>query len=399
MPPKVSGAPDGGFIARLQRLRDDDLGQFLPVIVSLAVIWVFFSLSEPAFLTPRNLYFLLMQSAVVATLAVGVTLVLLIGDIDLSIAAIAGAGAALLAVIVTNLGLHPGIACLAALAAGLMLGVFQGWVIAYIGIPSFVVTLAGLLGFQGLMLKILGKHGAINMRDPMIRALTTVTIPPWAGWLLAAALIILIAALLLRQNRLRRQRDLERLQTAPLVTRIVLFSVFIALAVATLNAYRGVPILMLVLGVIFIFLWWLTTATPFGRYLFAIGGNAESARRVGIPVRRIRLAAFAMVGLMAAAGGIIGASRYASVSFNAFAGGPLLLEAIGAAVIGGTSLFGGHGSVWNAVLGALVIGSLGNGLDLSGASAADKLMVSGAILLLAVAFDALTRNVKAPARR
>ena len=382
-------------IARLQQLRDNDLGQFIPVILSLAVIWTFFSLSEPAFLTPRNLYFLLMQSAVVATLAVGVTMVLLIGDIDLSIAAVSGVSAALLAVVVTKLGMPPSIACLAALGAGLALGFFQGWIIAYVGIPSFVVTLAGLLGFQGLMLKILGKHGAVNMREPAIRALTTVNIPSWLGWLLAAVLIITATALLLRQNHQRSRRGLERLQTAPLVARIILFSAFIAIAVATLNAYRGVPVLMLFLGVIFIFLWWLTSATPFGRYLFAIGGNVESARRVGIPVRRMRLAAFTIVGLMAAVGGIIGASRYASVSFNAFAGGPLLLEAIGAAVIGGTSLFGGRGNVWNAVLGALVIGSLGNGLDLSGASAADKLMVSGAILLLAVAFDALTRRAQA----
>lgn len=397
MSPEAGGAGEGVW-GRLQRLRDGDVGQFVPVLISLAVIWGFFSVSEPAFLTPRNLHFLLMQSAVVATLAVGVTLVLLLGDIDLSIAAVAGVGAALLAVIVTKMGLPPAVACAAALGAGMVLGFFQGWVIAYVGIPSFVVTLAGLLGFQGLMLKILGKHGAVNMREPAIRALTTVSIPAWAGWLLAAALIAGVAALLLRHDRRRRGRGLERVPPASLGARIGLFAVFVVAAVATLNAYRGVPVLMLFLGGIFVGLWWLTSATPFGRYLFAIGGNAESARRVGIPVRRIRLAAFTLVGVMAAVGGIVGASRYASVSFNAFAGGPLLLEAIGAAVIGGTSLFGGRGNVWNAVLGALVIGSLGNGLDLSGASSADKLMVSGAILLLAVAFDALTRNARVQTR-
>ena len=140
------------------------------------------------------------------------------------------------------------------------------------------------------------------------------------------------------------------------------------------------------------FLGWVTTSTPFGRTLFAVGGNAESARRAGISLKGVKIAAFGIVGFMAATGGIVGASRYASVSFNAFAGGPLLLEAIGAAVIGGTSLFGGRGSVWNAILGALVIGSLGNGLDLSGAGAADKLMFSGGILLLAVSIDALSRQ-------
>lgn len=385
-----SGYPN--LASRLHRIREDNLGQFVHVLASLLVIWAFFGLTEPAFLTPRNFHFLLMQSAVVATLAAGVTVVLLIGDIDLSIAAVAGVGAAILAVLVTNLGVPAWVAIAAALASGIALGFIQGWVIAYVGIPSFVVTLAGLLGFQGLMLKVLGIHGALNMRDPIIRGLTAVGIPEWSGWLLAAAIIFAAALVLVTINRHRSRRGLERTQTGPLLARIAVFAVLALAAVATLNAYRGVPLLMLILGTVIALLWWITVATPFGRHLFATGGNPESARRVGIPVKRVRVAAFTLVGLMAAFGGIIGASRYASVSFNAFAGGPLLLEAIGAAVIGGTSLFGGRGSVWNAVLGALVIGSLGNGLDLSGARAADKLMVSGAILLLAVTFDAVTRR-------
>ena len=159
-----------------------------------------------------------------------------------------------------------------------------------------------------------------------------------------------------------------------------------------MNAYRSLPLLLVLLITFTALLDWITRSTRYGRSIFAVGGNAESARRVGMKINRIRVSAFAIVGLMAAIGGIFGASRYGSVSYTAFAGGSLLLEAIGAAVIGGTSLFGGRGSVWNAILGALVIGSLGNGLDLSGASAADKLMVSGAILLLAVAIDALSRN-------
>ena len=372
----------------------DDFGQFVPVLASLLVIWLFFTITEPAFLTPRNLHFLLMQSAVVATLAVGVTIVLLLGDIDLSIAAVSGVGAAVLAVLLARTGMPPVSACLIALAVGAAIGFFQGMVISYVGIPSFVVTLAGLLGFQGVMLKVLGQHGAVNMRDPLIRGLTTVNIPVWSGWVLAFALIALAVFLIVRAERKRISLNLERSRTRVLVGRICLFSVFILGSTATLNAYRGIPVLMLVLGGLFALLWWVTTATRFGQYLFAVGGNIESARRVGISVPRIKVAAFTLVGFMAAVGGIVGASRYASVSFNAFAGGPLLLEAIGAAVIGGTSLFGGRGSIWNAVLGALVIGSLGNGLDLSGASAADKLMVSGTILLLAVALDAVTRDGK-----
>jgi len=331
-----------------------------------------------------------MQSAVVGTLAVGITIVLLLGDIDLSAAATAGVCAALLAVLIVA-GVPGPVACLVAIALGIVMGSAQGMLVAHVGIPSFVVTLAGLLGFQGLMLKILGIQGAINMRDPFVRGLTTVNLPPMVGWALALIVLAAFVALLLNRQNKRRARGLELEANGALFGQIAFLAVLLLGSVATLNSYRGVPLLVVLLIGLTALLNWITTSTPFGRSLFAVGGNAESARRVGMNVRRVRVAAFAIVGCMAAIGGIVGASRYASVSFNAFAGGPLLLEAIGAAVIGGTSLFGGRGSVWNAILGALVIGSLGNGLDLSGASAADKLMFSGAILLIAVAIDSLSR--------
>ncbi len=376
---------------RFRQLRETTFGSFAPVLLALVAIWIYFGLTQPAFLSPRNFYFLFMQSAVVGTLAVGITIVLLLGDIDLSAAATAGVCAALLAVLIVA-GVPGWVACIIAMILGIVMGTAQGLLVAYIGIPSFVVTLAGLLGFQGLMLKILGIQGAINMRDPIVRGLTTVTLPPTLGWLLAALCLIGFAAILLKRQRQRRERGLELESATALWGQIAFFGLLLLAAVATLNSYRGVPILVVLLMGLTALLGFITTSTPFGRSLFAVGGNAESARRVGMDVKRIRVAAFGIVGLMAAIGGIVGASRYASVSFNAFAGGPLLLEAIGAAVIGGTSLFGGRGSVWNAILGALVIGSLGNGLDLSGASAADKLMFSGGILLLAVAIDALSRN-------
>jgi len=243
-----------------------------------------------------------------------------------------------------------------------------------------------------LMLKILGIHGAINVRDPFIRGITTTNITPVLGWIGFLISLLIFVWILYRNNKNRRKMGLELAPFLSQFGKIVFFAVLAGSAVATLNSYRGIPLVVfLLLGITF-FINWLTKSTPFGRSLFAVGGNAESARRAGISIQSVRVAAFGIVGGMAAIGGIIGASRYASVSFNAFAGGPLLLEAIGAAVIGGTSLFGGRGSVWNAILGALVIGSLGNGLDLSGASAADKLMFSGGILLLAVSIDALSRR-------
>lgn len=384
--------------ARLRLLRDTRFGAFAPVLLALAAIWIYFGITEPAFLSPRNFYFLFMQSAVVGALAVGVTVVLLIGDIDLSVAANSGVCAALLAVLSTNLGIPAPLACLAALALGVGLGVAQGGLAAWVGIPTFVVTLAGLLGFQGLMQKILGIHGAINVRDPFIRGITTTTLPDWLGWATAALCVGAFAWLVWRERRKRLRLNLETDPPLADVGKTAFFAVLAAAAVATLNAYRGVPLVVILLLGMTALLGWLTASTPFGRALFAVGGNKESARRAGISVRGIRIAAFGIVGAMAAVGGIIGASRYASVSFNAFAGGPLLLEAIGAAVIGGTSLFGGRGSVWNAILGALVIGSLGNGLDLSGASAADKLMISGVILILAVSLDALSRGGAASGR-
>ncbi len=385
------------FFDRFSVMRETQFGAFVPVLLALAAIWGYFGLVLPLidlmsgeadsfraiFLSPRNIYNLFMQSAVIATLAVGITIVLLLGDIDLSAAATAGVCAALLGV--------PGwLACIIVIFVGIVMGAAQGLLVAYVGIPSFVVTLAGLLGYQGLMQKIL-PTGNLNVGDPFVRGIARVLIPDLWGIVIGLAVVGLFANANLRKQARRKVLGLEQDSALALWGQVIAFTVIVVAVVLTLNAYRSLPLLLVLLIAITALLGWITTSTPYGRSLFAVGGNAESARRVGMKVKRIRVSAFAIVGFMAAIGGIFGASRYGSVSYTAFAGGSLLLEAIGAAVIGGTSLFGGRGSVWNAILGALVIGSLGNGLDLTGASAADKLMVSGAILLLAVAIDALSR--------
>ena len=398
--------PDSGrsFVDRLRELRQTRFGAFVPVLLALAAIWTYFGLAVPLweywsdpdadsirfiFLSPRNIYNLFMQSAVIATLAVGITIVLLLGDIDLSAAATAGVCAALLGVLVLA-GVPGWLACLIVMAVGIVMGAAQGLLVAYVGIPSFVVTLAGLLGYQGLMQKIL-PTGNLNVGDPFVRSIARLLIPDNWGLALAAALVVFVAVMSVRRQSRRRARGLELDSNLAIWGQVVFFAVLVFAAVVTMNSYRSVPLMILLLTAITALVGWVTTSTPFGRSIFAVGGNAESARRVGLNVRRVRVAAFGIVGLMAAIGGIFGASRFGSVSYTAFAGGSLLLESIGAAVIGGTSLFGGRGSVWNAILGALVIGSLGNGLDLSGASAADKLMFSGAILVLAVAIDAISR--------
>ena len=392
------------FWDRFRALRESQLGGFVPVLLALALIWGYFGFALPfydllvgeaesfraIFLSPRNIYNLFMQSAVIATLAVGITMVLLLGDIDLSAAATAGVCAALLGVLVLS-GVPGWLACIIVICVGIIRGAAQGFLVAYIGIPSFVVTLAGLLGYQGLMQKIL-PTGNLNVGDPFVRSVARVLIPDFWGLILAGAVVGLFALISLRKQMRRRVMGLELDSPVVLWGQVIAFGVIVVSIVLTLNAYRSLPLLLVLLVAITALLNWIVNSTPFGRSIFAVGGNAESARRVGMNVKRIRVAAFGIVGLMAAIGGIFGASRYGSVSYTAFAGGSLLLEAIGAAVIGGTSLFGGRGSVWNAILGALVIGSLGNGLDLTGASAADKLMVSGSILLVAVAIDALSKN-------
>ena len=392
------------FLDRFRAMRETQFGAFVPVLLALGAIWGYFGLALPAydvltgeaesfraiFLSPRNIYNLFMQSAVIATLAVGITIVLLLGEIDLSGAATAGVCAALLGVLVL-VGVPGWAACIIVMGVGILMGAFQGLLVAYIGIPSFVVTLAGLLGYQGLMQKIL-PTGNLNVGDPFVRGIARVLIPDMWGLVLAGVVVVLFALASLRKQAQRRMKGLELDSPLVLWGQVAAFGVIVVAVVLTLNAYRSLPLLLVLLIAITALLGWVVTSTPYGRSLFAVGGNPESARRVGMKTQRIRVSGFAIVGLMAAIGGIFGASRFGSVSYTAFAGGSLLLEAIGAAVIGGTSLFGGRGSVWNAILGALVIGSLGNGLDLTGASAADKLMVSGAILLLAVAIDALSRT-------
>ncbi|KEO58339.1 sugar ABC transporter permease [Thioclava indica] len=392
------------IVDRMRIIRQSRFGSFVPVLLALAVIWGYFGLAMPLwqywtspdadsvnfiFLSSRNIYNLFMQSSVTATLAVGITVVLLLGDIDLSAAATAGVCAALLGVLAL-VGVPGWIACLIVLGVGAMMGVAQGVLIAYIGIPSFVVTLAGLLGFQGLMQKIL-PTGNLNVDNDFIRGFARILLPDTLGVMLAVALVAVMAFAVMRRQALRRARGLEGDSAFVAWGQLVFVAILVFSTVFVLNSYRSVPLMVVLLVGVTALTGWVTTSTPFGRSIFAVGGNSESARRVGMNVKRIRVAAFGIVGLLAALGGIFGASRYGSVSYTAFAGGSLLLESIGAAVIGGTSLFGGRGSVWNAILGALVIGSLGNGLDLSGASAADKLMFSGAILLLAVAIDAISR--------
>jgi D-xylose transport system permease protein len=399
------------------RLRQGQLG-LMPAIAGLLVIWTYFQLREPTYLSARNLSNLVLQIGVTGTLAIGIVLVLLLSEIDLSVGSISILCSAILADFVVN-GAWPwpdgwpwwaGIAAM--LLVGAAIGAFQGFWFAAIGVPSFVVTLAGLLGWQGVQQWVLGSTGTINVLDPRIEAIATSTLPAVWGWILAVGVATIYAFTHFREQIRRRRRGLAFQPLVVVGVRAALVAAVALLAVAILNGdlndiwvfgkavfvNPGVPtagVLLLGLTVVFA---WLTTRTRFGRYIYAIGGNPEAARRAGINVTAMRITVFSLCATLAAVGGLIQTSRLQSASL-AIDPGPVTLEAIAAAVIGGTSLFGGRGTVWSALIGALVIGSVANGLDLTGQPPYMKLIVEAAILLLFVTIDALARRGRTAAGR
>ena len=381
-----------------QALMQEGLGS-LPVVLGLILIAAIFQAANPNFLTPLNLTNLLMQIAAVGTIAVGVVLVLLIGEIDLSVGAVSGVCAAFMAVLSVNRGVPAPLAIGAGLLAGIVIGVLQGTWIAKLRVPSFVVTLAGLLGWQGALLYILGDTGTINLTDPLITGITNARLPLALGWIGGIAVIGVYGFGVLRTRRRRTRAGLAVKPLTLVVGRIVLIAIGVLAAVGIMSIdrnptgdvpIRGIPsgVVCLIFCIVAFDL--ITRRTRFGRAIFAVGGNAEAARRAGIAVDRVRIAVFALSAALAAFGGILAGSRLFAVNQSS-GSGELLLDAIAAAVIGGTSLFGGRGSVWSALLGALVIGSIANGMDLLALSSSIKFMITGAVLLVAVTIDAYAR--------
>jgi len=375
----------------LQRVRQGEIGP-LPVIVGLLIISIYFgSQTSWLFFSARNISYLVLQIAATGSVAIGIVLVLLLGEIDLSVGSIAGLTSAALGVLIVNHNYSWWLAILIMLALGAAIGAFQGAWFALVGVPAFVVTLAGFLAWQGVQLRVLGSNGTINVFEPHIDKIAAYNLPNRWGWLFGIAVVATYWVSNLYQQIRRRRAGLP---TQPLAVHVVYMIVVAAISlgvVAYLNSYRGVPTAgVILLGLVFFFAW-LTTRTKFGRYIYAVGGNAEAARRAGINVAAIRIWVFALAGLMAAVGGLMFTSRLTAASTQTGTG-TFLLEAIAAAVIGGASLFGGRGSVWAALLGVLVIGGVSNGLDLMAKPPETKYMVEGAVLLLAVTIDALSRR-------
>ncbi|MHA3701180.1 sugar ABC transporter permease [Jatrophihabitans sp. YIM 134969] len=390
-----TASPSGGSSFRawlgssVQRVKDGDLGP-LPVVIGLAVIWIYFQTRNDNFLTARNLNNLFLQIAVLGTLAVGLVAVLVIGEIDLSVAAVSGFCAGVLAQLLAH-GWSTGPAILVALGTGLLIGLAQGVLIIFVHMPSFVVTLTGLLVWQGLLLGLIGDAGEIRIADPFVKSIASSYLTTGFAWTLGGLLIAAVAVTGLLARRSERRLGLTPKPWFHLAARVAIVAAAVAVVITVLDRYFGVPwVLVLLVGLV-VALGIVLNQTAWGQHLYAVGGNREAARRAGIGVRGSVLAVFAAAATISALAGILDASRQFAVS-NAAGGGNLGLNAIAAVVIGGTSLFGGRGKAYTALLGALVVGSVANGLDLLGESAAVKNTTTGIILLAAVAVDSLSRR-------
>jgi D-xylose transport system permease protein len=396
--PRIADAQSLGHLGKLRsRLSRAELGP-LPILLGLGVIWAIFQIANPNFLTPLNLTNLMLQIAATGTIAIGVVLVLLLGEIDLSLGAVSGLSAAIMAVLNVKLGVPAPLAVLAGLAAGALIGLLQGWWFARLRVPAFIVTLAGQIGWTGALLYVLGNTGTINLRDPVILSLAGTFFPTTVGWIVGVLFVLIFAVSLLRERQRRRAAGLSAATQQALAARVILMAVGVLGATAVLNANRGLPSAVVIfLGLVVLFDY-ITRRTPWGRHVYAVGGNAEAARRASISVAATRIAIFTLASTLAATGGILAASRLLAVNQSS-GSGELLLNTIASAVIGGTSLFGGRGSVWAALLGALVIGSISNGMDLLALASPIKFMITGAVLLTAVTIDALTRQRREAAGR
>jgi len=382
------------------RVRGGDIGA-LPAVAGLVVLCTVFAVLRPAFLSAGNFANLFTQGAAVTIIAMGLVFVLLIGEIDLSAGYASGVCAAVLAVLLTKQDLPWYVAAPAALATGIGIGAVLGVLVAKVGIPSFVVTLAAFLGFQGVVLLLISGGSNISIQDATILAIANRNVPPALGWVLYTLAVAGYATVQLFQAYGRRQRGLSVEPMAMVAIRVGALAALAGAAVYVLNlershnplivSLRGVPIVVPLIAVLLVAWTFVLRRTAFGRHVYAVGGNREAARRAGIAVDRLRISAFVICSAMAAIGGVVAASRANSVDPNT-GGSNVLLYAVGAAVIGGTSLFGGKGRVLDAVLGGAVVAVIDNGMGLMGYSAGVKYVVTGVVLLLAAGVDALSRR-------
>jgi len=364
--------------------------RFVPVAVGLVALFVFFSLQSDVFLTSRNLNNLLVQSTVTGIIALGLVFVLLVGEIDLSVAATSGVASVLMAKLVVDAGMPIPVAMAAGVIAGMLIGAASGRWITLIGVPSFVVTLGVGLLLNGVQLLLLPRTGRYNLLNTGVEKLAATNVSGVLAWVLVLGAVAVFLLLRLSTHRSRSAEGLPAsLGTGVILPTSIVAAVLVAVLLFLENL-RGLPMpVILFIGLLGV-MSYIASETRFGLYLYAIGNNAEAARRAGIPVDRIKIVAFSIAGGMAAFGGILSASRILGVSVSSgggVGGGALLLESIAAAVIGGVSLFGGRGMVVGALFGALIIATVSNGLNLMGVANEARLIVTGLLLVIAVSID------------
>ena len=385
----------GALTGFARRVRAGDIGA-LPVVVGLVIIWTVFQSLNSVFLSSNNLVNLLFDCCAVGTIALGIVCVLMLGEIDLSVGSVSGMSSALLGVLWVSKGLPLGLAMIAALVAGALIGSLYSMLYNRFGMPSFVATLAGLLAFLGLQLLLLGKSGSINLPFDsfLVKLGQLYFLPPWLSYVVAVVAGVGSFATSFALARRRREAGLSASSVGFLAVRSGVLLVGLLFVVWYLDRDRGVPWMFLVFTMLVLLLHYGLTRTKWGRSVTAVGGNREAARRAGIKVQRIYLSCFVLCSTLAALGGMFGAARLASSS-QAAGTGDVNLNAIAAAVIGGTSLFGGRGNAFSALLGIIVIQSISNGLTLLDLSSALRFMITGAVLAIAVLVDSLARRSRA----
>ncbi|MDK1492335.1 sugar ABC transporter permease [Sinorhizobium sp. 7-81] len=378
-----------GFI---DRVRSGDLGM-LPVAVGLIVISIIFSALNPVFLAPNNLVNLLFDCATVGVISLGIICVLVLGEIDLSVGSMSGLASAMVGVLWVNSGWPIAAAIFVALMVGAAVGLLYATLYNRLGMPSFIATLAGLLALLGMQLYILGPTGSINLpyASSLVRFGQIMIMPDWLSHLLALAPGLVMIGKGMRTMRQRQAANLSSQPLGALIIKALVLTVLLEVAVFYLNLGRGVPWMFGLFVALAVILNYALTRTKWGRSMFAVGGNREAARRSGINVRRIYMSAFVLCSTLATLGGILSASRLASSSQQAGTG-DVNLNAIAAAVIGGTSLFGGRGSAYSALLGIIVIQAISNGLTLLNLSSSLRYMITGGVLAIAVIVDSLARR-------
>lgn len=397
LPVSVQPSLRSSVRAYVTRLRAGDVGM-LPVVVGLLLIGVVFQALNANFLTANNLVNLLVQGSVYILIATGTVFVLMIAEVDLSVGFVAGIAGVVTANLLSATTINVWLACIVGVGVAGIAGLLQGLVITALNLPSFVVTLGGQLAFMGVMLMILGDGGTLPINDAEFLGIANGVVPVGVGWILTTVFVAAFAATaILRRRRLRaanRPVQAPALLAAHIgviaVVGVALMALF-SVDRGRINSVTGVPVVILVVGAVLVVSTFLLDRTRFGRYVRAVGGGPEAARRAGIGVKRIRLYVFVLSGVASGIGGLVLASRLHSVSTN-LQGGQLVLYCIAAAVIGGTSMFGGRGKVVHALLGGLVIAGIDNGMGLLGLPAAVKFVVTGLVLLLAVSIDAIARR-------